>query len=1092
MNKRKLLCLLLCLVMVASLVLPGTWAMETGEVTHTLETCLEDCEGCDCTCHTPAPMPSPSGEGGTANAVTDEGNPAPETNNAPTEGTTANTPADGTPMPSPSGEGGTPNGVTDEGNQAPETNNTPADGATANTPAEGTIMPSPSGEGGTPNGVTDEGKTAPSDPTVETEVPAETTEAPTTEPTEETEAPTTEPTFEDTTIIATAADGTSFEVSGKLPVGAALSVVPADDGVSEYIRGNILNLDELPEGYTDAAYDISILVDGEKYQPTEQVTVKVKGTDTTTESDVDVYHLPDTSLDDIYRIIQSAYGITTMSLETEPQKTLEDIHPETLSANPGEGYITFNTDGFSTYYIVSGSQSDQSGNDTFYILRGTSVELTRVTDSDYTVTFSGDSDEDSGAVLEHSNSTLTFSATSGTAYGVYTIKISSSRIATIHVLSAEDMFKLPGIVNDVYFTVISDSTEIPSEPMSGGSYSWNYIKKSSSGYTFNTNQWGTNGRYQDTPHGFLDLNAIASSDALAQNLRGQNVIGIVDRGLGNDTRPGIQLTNDQWNAIMLQFVSSKTVYINDGNEQRVRLTADMINQNPGRYKMYPYVIKLIIDDNGGQDGWHVDCCIVDTLNYYVAYEYNLPSTAIIQNQNLYKPETLYYTPNTTGVNVGIMKYGNQNVNVNSSVTIYDTDTFTTEKYKFLEWNTSPDGSGTSYLPNDTLPPITENVTLYAIWDHTVVSGSLKISKNVVFEDENDERKQESLSNTEYTFNVTLPSGTTNATYTIYSGSTVSGEADVPFPANNQITLKHGQYAVINNVSAGEATVTESVATDAQFKPYYKVGTASTETAGNSANITVEASKQAAIEFINKYEALTGSLSITKLVSKEYENDVLPNDSFTFQVDFAGVNTGRSFTYTIKNADGTDGNGGNIADNGEITLTAGQTVTFPAAPKGAFTVTETGTNLNEYTTTYKIGSGDATESTVASGTVPSGSSETVTFENTYKRHKADLIIEKVLSGNAYDENDSFIFDVKEGSTTVATVAIKGAGSVTIKDLEIGKTYTVTERSHNRYTSTGGGAVTIKESGNKVTVTNTLNIDEWLSSTDYKHNVFNGKN
>ena len=49
----------------------------------------------------------------------------------------------------------------------------------------------------------------------------------------------------------------------------------------------------------------------------------------------------------------------------------------------------------------------------------------------------------------------------------------------------------------------------------------------------------------------------------------------------------------------------------------------------------------------------------------------------------------------------------------SSATI-PSNTFTRDKYRFSGWNTSPDGSGTTYSAGQTIT-ITSNVTLYAIW-----------------------------------------------------------------------------------------------------------------------------------------------------------------------------------------------------------------------------------------------------------------------------------------------------------------------------------------------------------------------------------------
>ncbi len=674
------------------------------------------------------------------------------------------------------------------------------------------------------------------------------------------------------TLNSTVGDYT-LGVTGILPNGVGLKAAELEAVVSNYIHSQLLGLDALTEDEMALAYDISLAVGENKVQPESTLTVKLDGLDTNKYTEYTVYHLPSTNIETI-RKIMNGENITLDKPET--------ITPVTV----GNGYIEFETDGFSIYYIVSGSQSDSSGNDTFYILPGTSVELTGVNNTNYTVTCPDNKTADEcGVSVNRSGNTLTFAATSNATLGTYTIKISTSRTATIHVLSPDDMFTIDGIDNDVYFTVIGDSTEIPNEPMSGGNYSWYYIKKNGGSYSFSSSFF--TGAYQNSPDGFLKLDVIASSDALEQNLQGQNVIGVIDNGWGEDTRPCINLTNDEWHNILSQFVSgNRTVYISNGTGGKIRLTSEMVNERledgSYRYKMYPYVVKLIIDGGSGQDGWHVDCAIVDTKTYSVSYEYNLPSSAIIQeNSDLLKPETKFYTPGTSDVKVGLMTLGKSNVTGNTSVTIYDTNTQSTSEYKFLYWNTAPDGSGTSYAPNASLPEITKSIVLYAIWNHTQTSGTVKLQKTVIFEDFNDERMDDELS---YTFTVTIANAEAGKAYpyTIYNADNTIKTQNLELVSGGTVELMSGEYAIVSNVPGGLVTIEETVSTDSEFDVSWKVGSTTTE--GKTVTATVTAGNQAEIVCVNTYIPLVADLTITKNGAQAIDE----NQSFIFTVEGMGI------------------------------------------------------------------------------------------------------------------------------------------------------------------------------------------------------------
>jgi len=597
----------------------------------------------------------------------------------------------------------------------------------------------------------------------------------------------------------------------------------------------------------------------------------------------------------VYSDIQADHNGETVEIKHDHNGVVRSLGEVTIT----DGKITFDTDGFSDFYIVGGFESQNIEEDTYYIIPGTTLELsagsrwswsggtTYYTFSNYNVTPPGGLNgiDSSGAniSLSEDSRTLTFAASSSATLGTYTVdytKTNGSGSVTIIILSPQQMFEMVGD-QPVYFTCVTDSTKLPNEPMEGGNYTWIYItgKNISGIYTFGG--WSNDGYYVDSPEGFLNLGVIAESDALEQNLQGENVIGVIDNGGGRDTLPCINMTDEEWHELLVQFVANRTVTISDGADSSIRLTSEMVNEKledgSYRYIMYPYVIKLI-NFGSNQKGWHVDCCIIDTKAYFISYEYNLPNTAIIQEGNdLIKPNTEFYTPNTENVEVGIMTLGKANVTGDTSVTVYDTNTKSTSEYKFLYWNTSPDGSGTSYNPDDVLPAINSNMTLYAIWNHTQTSGTVKLQKTEFFEDPNDERKDESVS---YTFTVTMANAEAGKAYpyTIYNADGIAINQNLSLVSGGSITLKGGEYAVISNVPGGAVSITESVSADSEFDVSWNVGSTTTE--GKIVTATVMAGNQTEIICVNTYCPLVADLTIAK--TGWNATDV--NQSFIFNID----------------------------------------------------------------------------------------------------------------------------------------------------------------------------------------------------------------
>lgn len=121
----------------------------------------------------------------------------------------------------------------------------------------------------------------------------------------------------------------------------------------------------------------------------------------------------------------------------------------------------------------------------------------------------------------------------------------------------------------------------------------------------------------------------------------------------------------------------------------------------------------------------------------------------------------------------------------------------------------------------------------------------------------------------------------------------------------------------------------------------------------------------------------------------------------------------------------------------------------------------------------------------------GMYKAATYYAKFEKNLTDLTIKKEMeSGSAYDANDMFIFTVTDSEgKEVAKVALKAGESVTIKDLTVGETYTVTEDtswswrySPDKVTH----SIKLEPTDNEVTVTNTLVNNNWLGASSYAIN------
>ena len=294
-------------------------------------------------------------------------------------------------------------------------------------------------------------------------------------------------------------------------------------------------------------------------------------------------------------------------------------------------------------------------------------------------------------------------------------------------------------------------------------------------------------------------------------------------------------------------------------------------------------------------------------------------------------------------------------------------------------------------------------------------------------------------------------------------------------ANGELTAM-GEFLDSNGEAPdnGNYTVTETSA------PI--IGGYSCSTTFDKTNITVsDTEPTASIVCTNTYEQSAGTLVIEKTVTKAYENDTLPNDTFTFTV--SGVTDG---TYDVV-VDGVSGTA--TASGGTLTVslsgfTVGEkkTISISELPAGEYTVTEIADD--DYTTTGPDGS----------ITVAAGKTSTASFTNEYKRHLVDLTIKKT-GWNSTDENQSFIFDVVGPNDFKITVTINGNGEVTIKDLPIGE-YTVTEQTDWSWRYTPDAETQkitlVANRENEVTFANNRSWIYWLSGDSFCTNWWGGEN
>lgn len=106
---------------------------------------------------------------------------------------------------------------------------------------------------------------------------------------------------------------------------------------------------------------------------------------------------------------------------------------------------------------------------------------------------------------------------------------------------------------------------------------------------------------------------------------------------------------------------------------------------------------------------------------------------------------------------------------------------------------------------------------------------------------------------------------------------------------------------------------------------------------------------------------------------------------------------------------------------------------------------------------------------------------------YVKSTAPLTITKTIKDPNYD-GAPFLFRITNDDEFSMDVLVPGNGSVTINDLQVGETYTVTEDKSWawRYNVSGDSSVRIEASGSTVKFTNTIDNDKWFDHTTSAEN------
>lgn len=752
-------------------------------------------------------------------------------------------------------------------------------------------------------------------------------------------------------VLAASAGDFAFAAQGALPAdAAALSVTPIEaeqDELAEALCDFGVQLDG--EG-TIFAFDIKLLdALGAELQPVDgAVEISISGLPT----------------DAPLRVIHRHHDVPAlMSADAPAARAVPAAPVEELPCALTGDTLTFSTTGFSEYYIVSGhAQYDERvdgkstifdadgqviemkelDNDTIFVAPGTTlrfasrfwnggiiivnpdannIALSWWKYDDYSngrITAArpkwdaqgGGSDSDihyytsswSGATINNMADNVADVNVSRDAqpddyiklYNSWDTKGSNQTSVTIIVKDEMEVVEKT-FDNDTYpvfLTVLADASGgTPSEP-STTTKSYYYAD---SKYTVATNSYP---KFAANSTGIIDKDKILYNPNFVNSADGTTTMGIVRK---NGVEPRDYVSGVDWELFLKNIASKNSVKATDGK---------IVNSsNVENYDIIPYVVKL---HTANSLGWHIDCYIVPKGTISLHYDANLAPGYSVDNLSL--PDTVNGTKEISST-VGYAKKNSNNIGLNQRVKCKDDGDAVVQDDKYVTftgWNTAPDGTGTSYKPNEAIT-IDKDTTLYAQWEYTpdLTTGTLKVQKIVV-----DQEKK--LTNEEFTMKLDV----TGLTGKLYDSNGKFLDDKI---SSESFTLKHGEYALFTLPVNSKVTVTETSTGD--YTPSY-----------DKQSVTIKQGATSIITVTNTYKAPTPveqdniTVNVKKTVSGTY-GDV--KKSFTLKVGYR------------------------TEENGDITwfdsksFTNNHTETYDTVPSGAYLVIEE-TDATGYTMTAKFG------------------------------------------------------------------------------------------------------------------------------------------
>ena len=235
----------------------------------------------------------------------------------------------------------------------------------------------------------------------------------------------------------------------------------------------------------------------------------------------------------------------------------------------------------------------------------------------------------------------------------------------------------------------------------------------------------------------------------------------------------------------------------------------------------------------------------------------------------------------------------------------------------------------------------------------------------------------------------------------------------------------------------------------------------------SVNYTMDNAKSADIKLTNTYTPATTSLTVTKETRKDGAEDHSNNKDFEFTLTLGEKSLGATWT---KGAE----SGTINKTTHKFTLKGGESIIFSGIRLDDTNVkVEEIINDNHYTTTNIVDSTASPEGKVANVT-PKSDGNTVVFTNEYTTPKLpSMTIKKVVTGAFGERTKEFAFSVtltKDGAkvtgvihtseyganvTNLDNFKLKHGQQVTLKDIPVGTTITVTETDANEYKTSAVG-------------------------------------